>query len=393
MSFPYFLLGTQKLRVKKSDAAAFADALMSTSLAIHEESFSGEWLYFSALPTTAKKILALCRTRGIECEKAESRGLPFILYRYRHRCGILLGLFLYAAIVFLSGRVLWSIEIEGNLRLDDSEIRETLRAQGVHVGAFKSRIDVHSAENNIMIMSDDIAWISLNIRGGVCGVEIRETERKEDIRLSAASNVVAAKDGKIVLFENTRGNIVLNIGDRVREGELIISGLYDSKQAGIRYTAARGRVLAETEKTLRAEIPLDYEKKVYTGRAFTEKYLIFFEKEIKIYGKCGNLYGSCDTIDMVEYFDPLSLGDLPVGIRTVTYLEYTSETARRTEDEARALAEYKLGCLLSATAANAELLSKQTSHTLNDSVYRIDAALTLIEDIAKLREIEIDNLP
>jgi len=381
------------MRIPRDEAARLADALMSSSLSIRENCFSGEWFCFTALSFTAKKILALCRERGIECQVTESRGLPYILYRYRRRYGVIAGVFLYFLVILLSGRVLWSIETEGNIRLSDSEIREILRREGVHVGALKSGIDVHSVENNIMILSDDIAWISLNIRGGVCQVEIRESEKREEREGYAASNIVAARDGRIILFENVRGNILLGIGDYVREGELIISGLYDSKQAGVRYTSARGRVLAETERSILSEIPLEYEKKVFTGRTFTEKYLIFFEKEIKIYGKCGNLYGTCDTIDMVEYFDPIALGDLPVGIRTVTYLEYTRERAVRSEEEARALAEYKLGAMLSELAAKTELLGKRTAHSLTEEVYRIEATLTLIEDIAKLREIEIEDLP
>ena len=96
---------------------------------------------------------------------------------------------------------------------------------------------------------------------------------------------------------------------------------------------------------------------------------------------------------MVEYFDPIALGDLPVGIRTVTYLEYTRERAVRSEEEARALAEYKLGAMLSELAAKTELLGKRTAHSLTEEVYRIEATLTLIEDIARLREIEIEDLP
>ena len=146
------------------------------------------------------------------------------------------------------------------------------------------------------------------------------------------------------------------------------------------------------KRDISVSIPLKYEKKRYTGRVFTEKYLIFFEKEIKIYTNAGNLYASCDTIDTVEYINFFSAGELPVGVRTVKHMEYVYEDAERTPEEAERLADYKLSCDLAALADDGELLRKSKVYRVTDTAYIIDCHIQRIENIAERREIKIEGL-
>lgn len=393
MKISHFFFGYKDIIVNENDSAKAVSALMNSSLPYDTLSLGEEGLRIRALPWIAGRIVKLLGKEGIDYQITSVGGLPGTAIRYRKRYGALAGLLLYAAIVFFSGRVIWSVEIEGNRVLEDGEIRDVLREHGVSVGARVRGIDVHSVENRIMISSDEIAWMSVNISGNTCRVEIRERQAPPEEERYAAANIVAERDGTILLFEDVRGNILLKIGDYVREGELIVSGLYDSRFGGVRYTAAKGRVLAETERELVCDIPLKYEKKVYTGEEFTEKYIIFFEKEIKFFGKCGNLYGSCDKIEMVEYFDPLGFGKLPFGIRTVTYRKYSTVTDERSEDEAKRLAYDGLMEQIAKLGTEAELLGKEIFTETGDGFLRGVARLRVVENIAKIKEIEISALP
>ena len=387
-----FIFGYAELRADRALAPLIMNLCMEKGYVYRDTRFEGDSIYFNCSLSVARKLAAECEARGIEIELLRERGVPALLGRYRHRYGVFAGLALFAAIVFFSGTVIWGIKIDGNRELSDREVLSELRRCGLSVGSVKSKLDTNSVENRVMISSDKISWISVNIIGTVAEVEIRETEVEEEREEYLASNIVAARDGQIELFEDVRGNIVLNIGDFVRKGELIVSGLYDSQTQGIRYTSARGRVLARTERDFLAEIPLKYEKKVYTGRVFTEKYLIFFEKEIKFYGNAGNSYENCDTIDTVEYVNFFSAGELPVGIRTVKRMEYAYESAERTPEEAEALGDYKLECQLSSLSRSAELLKKSRESELTETAYITKCHVECIENIAEQREIKIEGL-
>ncbi len=389
-----FIGGYKLLGADRRDAARIMNICRSYGIIYRDTVFEGDNIFFKCSLAASGRLKKRCAEAGIPLFEERAYGIPSLLARYRRRYGVLAGLFLFAAIIFLSGRVIWDIRVDGNVRLSEDEVIAQLGECGLSVGDIRRGVDTATVENRVMIASGDISWMSINIIGTVAQVEIRESEViPEQGEEYAASNIVAARDGYIELFEDVRGNVILNIGDYVREGELIVSGLYDSKTAGIRYTNARGRVLARVERDIRAEIPLSYEKKVYTGRVFTEKYLIFFEKEIKFCGNSGNSYESCDTINTVEYLDIFSAGELPVGIRTVKHLEYTYERAERTPEEAEALAEYKLSSELGALMRDRELIRKSVSGGLTDTAFVLECRLECIEDIARIKKIEIEGLP
>ncbi|MBQ8141205.1 MAG: sporulation protein YqfD [Clostridia bacterium] len=387
-----FIAGYRRFKAERKYSAELVNICKSFGFVYSDTAFDGEYMFFSCSLRTAKRLEKVCSERNIEIFAVSESGVPKLFRKYRHRYGIAAGILAFAAIVFFSGRVIWDIRVEGNEKLSDAEVIEQLRENGLSVGDVKSGIDTGSVENRVMIASDDISWISVNIIGTVAEVEIRETEVKEEKIEYAASNIVAAKDGQIELFENVRGNVLLKIGDFVRRGELIVSGLYDSQTQGVRYTAAKGRVLARTENEIEVEIPFKYDKKVYTGRIFTEKYLVFFEKEIKFYGNSGNSYASCDKIDTVEYLDIFSEGELPLGIRTIRYLEYTCEESERGETEAERLAVYKLERELAALAEETELLGKSTEAEITDTAYIIRCRVECIENIAQIKEIKIKGI-
>ena len=67
-----------------------------------------------------------------------------------------------------------------------------------------------------------------------------------------------------------------------KQGELLVSGLYDSQTQGFRYTRAAGRILARTERTVRVEIPLEYVQKCYIDEKIGSITLNFFQKSTNI---------------------------------------------------------------------------------------------------------------
>jgi similar to stage IV sporulation protein len=205
-----------------------------------------------------------------------------------------------------------------------------------------------------------------------------------------ASNLVSTANGIIVGFEEIKGNIGVKIGDSVSKGQLLVGGIYGDEENGFRYTNADGRVLAETERVFEDRISRNFLKKRYTGRQKSEKYLIFFKKEVKFFGNCRNLYGNYDKIEVEEYLPSMGEHDLPVGIRTVTYLEYEYTEETRTDNELLSVAKYKQSADIERTLKDAELLSKKESFVIDKDGITLTTKVKTIENIAKRQEIEID---
>ena len=355
--------------------------------------FCEEYACFECPVGTAKKLQEACGVRGIAVVSRYERGVPSLLKRYRHRYGVFVGALLFCAIVIASQLVIWDVRVEGNERLSDAEIKEELRENGLSVGAWRASLDIDGIENRTLVYSDEISWLSVNVIGTVANVEVRECEEIEERAPEyAAANLVAAKSGVIEGFEDVRGNIAVEIGEAVGKGDLLVGGLYGSEEKPSHYTCARGKVFARTEREFLVEIPLEYQKKTYTGEVKVEKYMIFFEKEVKFFGNSRNLPASCDTIDTVEYWETPLGAHLPVGIRTVRYYAYAEETARRSESAAMELAYYTLRCQMEETLAGAELLRKQVSAEIGETAYVLKCYTECIENIAVTQEIRIRGI-
>ena len=385
----WFLLGYCRLRLDRQYAGELVNLCRQHGIVYRHLDFCGEHICFDCGLRTVHRLRTLCRERGIPVVADEAKGLPALLVRYRRRAGIFVGMLAFAAILFFSGQVVWSIRVEGNRTLSDEAVIEELRRCGMSVGDRIGSLDTAVLENRMLIASDEISWITINLIGTVAEVEIREVQPMPEEILSDAANLVAAADGIIERFEDVRGNIAVKIGDRVSAGDLLVGGLYDIPNGGYRYTHAKGKVFARTKHDFSVEIPLTYEKKVYTGEVREEKFLIFFEKEVKIFTNLGKSDATYDIINTVEYWELPAQVELPVGIRTVRYREYRMEEACRTEESAVELAHYRLRSIMNGERGEGNLVRKTLGGVFTDTAYLLSCRAEYIEDIARTQPIEV----
>ena len=388
-----YLAGYKIFRFTKSDAARLMNICRECGITYTDFRFDGDECVMTLGNLGAKRLYAVCEARGIEHISKEEKGFPQFLKKHKNRCGLLVGA--VAAMIFgvITSGLVWDIRVEGNTRISEGEVEHVLEECGLSVGSSHRGFDAGVIENRALILSDDISWISVNIKGTVAEVEIRETAFAEESQSMTAANLVASQGGVIEYLEDTRGKVMVDAGEAVSEGELLVSGIYGSDTEGFRYTVARGKVYARTERSFSVDIPLEYSKKEYTGGVKTEKYLIFFKKEVKFYSNCGHLYEFCDTIDTVEYFESFGDAELPFGVRTVKHLEYRYTDAQRDADSAADLAYYRLGELLNTELHGGELLSKEISFELSDKKYTLLCRVRAIENIAVVKEVEIELMP
>ena len=341
-------------------------------------------------PYASLRLRTLCRTAKIDVRLVSRHGLGTLLCRILRRPGIVAGLCACILMTALGSRVIWDVRIEGNDTVSDEVITDLLRECGVGVGSDKTKIDVDAVKNRFLIKSDEISWITVNIIGTVAEVEVRETKTQEQAPDYVASNLVASRNGTVVEFEEVRGNIAVELGEDVSEGELLVGGVYGSETSALRFTRAEGRVMALCRRDYSVKVALQFDKKVYTGRKKIKKSLIFFEKEVKLFRNSGNLYTSCDIINKVEYLNFFGLGKLPFGVRSVEYVEYQTETAQRSEEQASEQANFQLWQMFFADAPTAQTVGKKLLGRLEDGYYILEAEIECIENIAVEKEIEID---
>ncbi|MBQ8387358.1 MAG: sporulation protein YqfD [Clostridia bacterium] len=384
------IFGCRRLSVAKEDGATLLNICMKYGFRYYEMGQDGEEVYLICPLHTASRVAFRCSELGVDCKLGEARGLPAAFHRYRKRWGLILGGLCAVFMIAHSQNFVWDIRVREMDGIDPEHIKAALAECGFEKGSDLRAFNADEVENLFLRKTPDVAWVSVNMKGTVAYVEATPKRVPEDDDApTCPANVVAACDGVITEMITYSGLRMVEVGQPVREGQLLISGAYGEKTPGLHVTRAAGRVTAKTFRTLTVEIPLEYEEKVETGRTFSKKSIIFFGNSIKVFGNSGNLGSTCVKIiedEILGFFG----ADLPVVLRTETEKEYTLELRQRSEHEARALALEGLEAQIKEQLGDAEILSRKNSFTVVNGVCRLECELVCLENIAKTVEFEAD---
>ena len=395
MSGTLFLRGSCTVEIPAADRTAAMNLCMQMGLQYSDFRWCEDGsVRFSCTVLSARRFLSVCRKRDVTVNIVAYRGLPQVFKQITKRRGLVLGAVLALALVLASGLFVWDVQVSGNVNLTEGEILEELHACGFGVGSYLPTLRVREIENRVLMASDRIGWLSINTEGTVARVQVIEQiagENAEDDSSPSMrpANLVALRDGQIEYLELYRGNSVVVVGQAVKEGELLVSGLYDSQTGNFRYTRAAGRVMARTERVLQVEIPLFYEEKVYDEPILGGLEVHFFDFSYKIFKNSGNQDTLCDIIKYNSNLGQLGDNRLPVSLLRTEIHPYHLCRRERGVEEAMELCYEELSKQLSLLSGEVQLLQKEiTTHVGENSVILV-CTLTCIENIAQVQEFEI----
>jgi len=395
-----FFLGYRKLTFKKEDATNIINVMMQNYI---------DWWGFKSLPEgdvsfellsrDYKKLRNICEDKiGILSEKW--LGFPEILYRHRHRAGILVGIATFVFLLRLSGLFVWNITLRGNDTVSDTEITDRLEELGFSIGTYIPSVDFHKLCNDYMLDPRGISWISVNIKGTTATVEVIEKATAEigDDNNGSPSNLIASTDGVIIRTEIKEGQLMVSPDMTVKKGDILVSGILET---GREHTGtfilvnSSGNVYAETVHVIDIEVPFDYERKVPVGTVDIEKSLKIFGKNIKVYKNSGILPAYYDKISSEKRVVLLPgvpvIGDiaLPIYLNSEKATVYDFVTDHITEKKAEEIALLRLTERAEEELPDAEILSRNLSFRIDDhdgkKIYVLRAEIRCIENIAEER--------
>jgi similar to stage IV sporulation protein len=389
-SLSYLLLGHTTLAASEDYAARLLEVCRRR--AIPYENFrnledGGISLRFTA--GNAHRLRGICADYGISLKTLSHGGLPKLLRRLLHRPGFWVGGVLGLALYLLAASVFWDIRVSGNTTLSDAAIRRSLAACGLSVGTPIRGFEADVTENQVLLLDGRLAWLSVNRKGTVAYVEVREAMDPPALPPDTPRDMVASVGGVIEYVELESGNVRVRAGQTVSPGQVLVSGIYDSTQTGLRVESAKARVFARTTRVFSVQIPLSFEEKRYDTALEPEKSIIFFGRHIKFSNKCGNFSGFCDIMEDEKPWVRIGGSGFPISTRTVWYLPYETVTATRTYPEAEELAYLELARYIASLPGGATLLHKEVTVTHGEDALTLTCTLTAIEDIAAERPIQV----
>ena len=209
------------------------------------------------------------------------RGTVFFLRRIKRFLGILLGIFIFLAGLYIYSTFLWRIDIYTKKNIAPSEIRYMLKDFNIRPGIKKSSVNVYALERKLENAHGDIMWVNARLEGGTLKIKVEEkiSPNIKEEKNKEFKNIVASMDGEIKKIYTTSGKALVKEGDIVKKGDVLIAPI-QGIEGGEYEVYAEGEVKANTfyEKSVELQVA----GKVYerTGAFDSEIYLEILGKKI-----------------------------------------------------------------------------------------------------------------
>lgn len=315
---------------------------------------------------TVKDFYALpqiIRGSGIRVHILEKSGFPIITNRYKKRLGILVGILLFFAFSYFMSSYIWMIEISGNQKVKDTTILTTLEKIGIYEGINSKKINPKNDREKLLLELDELAWVSLNIEGSKLTVNVSETQKKPQ-REEKPCNLIAHFDGIIKKIDLTSGNCVVKVGDAVKKGDVLVSGIIET--AGMtRFVKSSGKIIAEVTQEFELS---EYFEKIEKSRNgdIENRYLIEFFK-IKLPLFLGKVNGEFDTKSRVSNLKIFNV-KLPIRLYKKSFYFKEEIKLKRSEEELKDILNKDMELLLKENKITKYKLKSKKFETYKDKI-------------------------
>ncbi len=342
-------------------------------------------IVFSAFAKDYRQIKKAAAKAGMETRIIKRRGLPFFVSAHRERLAIICGLaavFLFLAV--MSGRV-WSIEVSGNTQVFSSEILNEAEKLGLKEGVNKSKLDIKALQASLLEeLKDKIIWISVNIEGMRCEIQVREITKMSDGSTGVPCNITADFDGTITGCQVFSGTPAVVKGSGVKKGDLLISCVVEYVDGLTGFVEARGKITArhtvKTEEKGRSNIA----RRIYTGTKKLRSVSVFgLEIPLGIVLKGGK---SCE-VTVKRNRAQLNSVVLPFSVNEYIYSFYEEESVTEQADYTL----YSFTQRLEEKLKNSLIISLRTKSYEKNGLTVFSAEADCVDSIGKRSTVGIEN--
>jgi len=284
----------------------------------------------------ADAIMGFAEKCCCETEILERRGLPIEGKKLRRRQVLWLLPLILLSLLVASSFFVWKIEITGNEQVSEIEILNALEDSGVAIGSYWPNFTSDNIRSCVLVKIPELKWISVSVFGSRVYVEVRERTDIPDIYDETEPiKLVAVEPGIIESVSVLRGYSLFKKGQTAAENDTLVTGAVPSTFGETEILHAQGSVFARTWYEISAVMPLNYEKKIFTGEKKSRFALIVGEERINFYAKSRIFDKDCDNIINERRLGIKGFFELPIIWVKETAEPYELSSGTISEQEAK----------------------------------------------------------
>ena len=241
-----------------------------------------------------KKLPKIFKKQGVRLHILSRSGLPFFTEKYKRRFGVFAGILIFIIMLNFLSSFVWVIDVQGNKTVDAKEIITLCYEIGIKEGIKTKELDAKNKAQELLLKSDKLSWASFNVTGCILTVDVTEIKEKDDSDL-LATNLISDSDGIIKHIDVTVGNCVVKVGDTVKKGDVLVSGIIESEN-DTKFVKSRGKIFADTVNVVTLTQDYNFNETLLTGKQMTKNVLEIFTLKIPLY--LGREKGEYDSESM-----------------------------------------------------------------------------------------------
>ncbi len=311
-----------------------------------------------------KKLPKIFKKQGVRLHILSRSGLPFFTNKYKRRFGIFAGILIFIFTLNFLSSFVWVIEVQGNKTVNSNEIITLCREIGIKEGIKINKLDAKNKAQELLLKSDKLSWASFNVTGCVLTVDVTEIKEKDETDLSA-TNLIADSDGIIKHIDVTVGNCVVKVGDTVKKGDVLVSGIIESEN-DTKFVKSRGKIIADTVNAVTLTQDYNFKESRLTGKQKTKNVLEIFTLKIPLY--LGREKGEYDSETFCKNITFLGR-PLPIKMHTKRFIFKETQKAKISYESAIKRLEKKIEKQYPNAEIKKEFIDNYTYAMLSATIY------------------------
>ena len=370
-----FIRGYYTVTVEGLGTESFLNYLIRNKITVYNVNrIDKTKIQFNIDRSNFKKLKKIHRSNKFDIKVKKQTGIPFIarrIYTYR---GMVICAIISFIILMSTSQFVTDVYITAPEGIDKSALKKELYIQGVKPGVYKKNIDRKIVRENIMMKFKQIAYVSINVKGTNIFVNItKKDESKNDEENSNYCNIIAEKDGIIEKVVPRSGEPLVDEGDIVKKGDVLINGANTSALPEVWATT-----FYEAKKTSNyidiKNQRTGNKKNVYTISFYDKKYKILRNIKYKDY-------------EIENKTHQLKLGDYTFPIKITTSIFYEVRKVENKIDVNKLreeLSSQVLKELQYKIPVSARIIDSKDKYNIGKNMIEYVVTVTTKEDIAKL---------
>ena len=339
-------------------------------------------------------------------------GLPFTAAQLRRRQMLVLGAAACLLGLYLMSSFIWFVEIEGSKKVPKAEILKSAEIAGLQMGTYKSKVNTDQISRLILTDLPQLSWVGVEVTGTKAIIRVAEKTIKPP-RDNAPAHIIATKSGLIKELLVLTGMPVIQEGDTVNAGEILISGIVEPpvkepeenpdqveqqplEPPQTRYVRAQGIVRARVWYEGYGESAIVTAGSSKTGRQLRTISMKIMDKEIILKGERKTPFKTFERVRTVKRMPYWRNIRIPVEI--ITTVNYETRDFRENLGYRKALTaatDTARSQVRKQLPKEAKVLNETSEEiaTNDKNLVRVKILTETLEDIGVVKDIPKDQLP